>query len=229
MTNDIRLKSIYVLLAALLISFTAKAQQPISDGASMLRKQGLVNVTELDSSIRVHLIYATADNFVGRNMYGDLKEAFLQPSAAKMLVKAQRELKRLHPELAIIVYDAARPQRIQRIMWGMVKGTPQQKYVASPQYVSMHTYGVAVDVSIVDGSGVELDMGTLVDYFGELAEPRHEARLLASGELTHEQITNRMLLRSAMKKAGFKSISIEWWHFEACSREQAKARYTPIE
>jgi D-alanyl-D-alanine dipeptidase len=145
-----------------------------------------------------------------------------------MLVFAQKYLKQINPDCKLIVYDAARPQWAQVIMWNKVKDTPMKRYVSSPERISMHTYGVAVDVSILSRNSVELDMGTPVDFLGALAEPRNEAKFLASGELSPEQVKNRELLRKVMKKAGFRGISNEWWHFEAFTRTEAQNKYAPI-
>jgi D-alanyl-D-alanine dipeptidase len=197
----------------------------VSSEAQKLKDAGLVDIRDLDSSIAVHLLYATDSNFVGKTMYKSLREAYLQAEAAKMLVAAQKHLKQVCPGCKLIVYDAARPQWAQEIMWNSVKDTPMKRYVASPQRISMHTYGVAVDVSILDENGREIDMGTPVDFLGALAEPANETKYLASGELTLEQVKNRELLRSVMKKSGFRGISNEWWHFEALARTDAQRKY----
>jgi D-alanyl-D-alanine dipeptidase len=193
-----------------------------------LKNAGLTDVRDLDSTIVVHLLYATENNFVGEQMYKSLREAYLQPEAANKLVRAQMYLKQINPDYKLIVYDAARPQWAQEIMWNKVKNTPKQRYVSSPKRISMHTYGVAVDVSILSINGKELDMGTPVDFLGSLAEPRHETEYLAAGKLTPNQINNRELLRTVMKKAGFRGIPNEWWHFEACTRTEAQNNYEPI-
>ena len=62
-------------------------------------------------------MYARADNFVGSVLYDDLRQAYLHPEAAAALVKAQKRLKQLHPELSLKIYDAARPMHIQQKMW----------------------------------------------------------------------------------------------------------------
>jgi D-alanyl-D-alanine dipeptidase len=196
----------------------------MSPEAMQLKNAGLVDIRDLDSSIVVHLLYATENNFVGEQMYKSLREAYLQVEAANKLVVAQQYLKQINHNYKLIVYDAARPQWAQEIMWNKVKNTPMKRYVASPQRISMHTYGVAVDVSILDKNNKELDMGTPVDFLGELAEPKNETKYLASGELTAKQIKNRELLRTIMKKAGFKGISNEWWHFEAFTRTETQKK-----
>jgi D-alanyl-D-alanine dipeptidase len=217
-----------VVLIVISCSHICFSQDTISAEAIQLKNAGLTDVRDLDSTIVVHLLYATKNNFVGEQMYKSLREAYLQTEAANKLVLAQKYLKQINPDYKLIVYDAARPQWAQEIMWNKVKNTAMKKYVSSPNRISMHTYGVAVDVSILSLNNRELDMGTPVDFLGELAEPRHENKYLASGKLTPEQIKNRDLLRTVMKRAGFRGIPNEWWHFEACTRTEAQNKYTPI-
>lgn len=95
----------------------------LSATAQQLEKAGYVNIQDADPSIHVSLMYARADNFTGRVLYGDLREAYLHPKAATALVKAQRRLKQLRPDLSLKVYDAARPMHIQQKMWDAVKNT----------------------------------------------------------------------------------------------------------
>lgn len=115
-------------------------------------------------------------------------------------------------------------------MWERVKGTEQEQYVASPYGGgSVHGYGSAVDVTIVDGDGKELDMGTPFDFFGDKAQPRYHQRFLDSGELSLEQVTNRERLREVMKQAGFIPIESEWWHFNAFPKELVRKKYKMVE
>jgi D-alanyl-D-alanine dipeptidase len=220
-----KLLNIILFMAVCCGGFAQNASDGLVDEAEYLRGEGLVNVRTIDSTIVVRLLYADTANFVKRQIYRNLREAFLQKEAAMKLVAAQQYLKRQHPSYTLIIYDAARPQTAQRIMWEHVKNTPMQSYVASPSKVSMHSYGVAVDLSILNGEGNELDMGTPVDFLGALAEPRREQQYLAEGKLTQQQIANRQLLRAVMRKAGFRGISNEWWHYEAFSRPEASAKY----
>ena len=200
-----------------------------SEKAQKLQAAGLVSITSIDTNIVVELKYSTTDNFTGQNLYGDFQEAYLQPEVAKMLGVAQKQLKDIHSKWNLIVYDAARPRSVQQKMWDVVKNTNWKNYVASPASISMHSYGVAVDLSIVDEYGKPIDMGTPFDDFSEKSEPRHENKFLQEKQLTQEQINNRLLLRNIMKNAGFRPINNEWWHFDAMTREQAKAKYTPID
>jgi len=189
----------------------------------------LVNILSVDSSIKVDLKYSTNDNFVGKDIYKDLDICYLRAEVAQKLVISQNYLKELHPNYSLIVYDGLRPRSVQWNMWNLVKGTKQQKYVGNPKNGSIHNYGAAVDLSIIDETGKPLDMGTKFDYFGKLAQPKLEAKFLKQGKLTKEHIANRKLLRKVMKKGGFTNISIEWWHFNAYSRKVVKEKFGVVE
>ncbi|NLG17640.1 MAG: M15 family metallopeptidase [Fibrobacter sp.] len=194
-----------------------------------LLERGLIDVKSLDSTIEVELKYADSTNFMGKAVYGNLKRCFLRPGAAMKLAEANRFLKRLRPELSLLVVDGLRPRAIQKIMWDHVKDTPMQRYVANPQWGSMHNYGCAVDITIVDSNGNRLDMGTPVDHFGPLAQIQLEGYHLKTGKLTRKQFVNRLLLRKVMTEAGFSTIPIEWWHFEAFSRKHIRETYSIVE
>ncbi len=200
-------------------------------------RQGLVNVQAVDSRIQVDLKYSTTDNFVKKDVYGDLTRAYLQPMAARKLAEANALLIAKHPDLRLLVYDAARPRSVQWNLWNALPQytpTVRQTYVADPRIGSIHNYGCAVDLTIarVDergGQAKPLDMGTKFDYFGPLAYPSQEAELLKARQLTRQQVENRRLLRTVMRQAGFSPIEYEWWHFNALSRVQAKATFKIVE
>ncbi|SDB75425.1 MULTISPECIES: M15 family metallopeptidase [Bacteroides] len=190
---------------------------------------GLVDVTEVDSSIAVKLIYTQADNFTGEILYDNLTEAYLHPDAAYALAKAQRNLKELYPSYSLIIYDAARPMSVQKRMWEVVKGTPKYKYVSNPNHGGgLHNYGLAVDISIRDSLGQPLPMGTEVDHLGIKAHITQEDELVRNGKISETEWQNRILLRKVMKDAGFRALPSEWWHFNFCSRDVAKRKYKVI-
>ncbi len=192
---------------------------------------GLTDVKTMDSSIVIDLKYSTTDNFLGMDVYGDFNKCYLQPDVAEKLKCAQHCLKEKFPYYNLIVYDAARPRSVQRIMWDTVDipYIERSKYLSSPTGGSLHNFGAAVDISIIDENGYVLDMGTPYDYFGELAYPREEERMIREGKLTYKQLLNRELLRSVMQQAGFWGITTEWWHFNSCSRDKAYEKYTILE
>ena len=200
-----------------------------SNFESRMLAAGLVNVQAIDRNLVVELKYASPHNFMGANVYGELKDCYLQKDAALKLKRANDLLQQRDPKLRLLVADGCRPRSIQQRMWQLVKGTPMQKYVANPAVGSMHNYGAAVDVTIIAENGNRLDMGTPMDHFGILSQPRKEAKFLRAGKLTADHIAARRLLREVMTRAGFQSLSIEWWHFNACDRPTAKAKYQIIE
>ncbi len=194
-----------------------------------MENMGLINIANLDASILIDLKYATIDNFTGGVLYDSLRYAYLHPLAANKLNKAQEILKRDNPTLTLLVYDAARPLRVQKVMFDKVKGTKHQSYVADPARKGLHNYGIAVDLTISDLNGNALDMGTDFDYFGKAAAIRDEEGLVREGLLTRQQVNNRKLLRKTMLDAGFLSILGEWWHFNAMPLSQAKKECQLIE
>ena len=204
-----------------------------SDGRCALEQrlldQGLIDIQSCDPTILVDLKYARSDNFMGEPVYGELRRCYLQPDAALKLRKANAILTSRNPELRLLVSDGVRPRSVQRRMWELVKDTPMRPYVADPSRGSMHNFGAAVDLTLASADGVSLDMGTGMDHFGVLAQPREEERLLAAGRLTRDQIANRKVLRSVMLEAGFRPLSIEWWHFDAFAKEETRARFVIIE
>lgn len=192
---------------------------------------GLVNVRGSDSSIRVDLRYAVPDNFTGKVLYSGLSNAYLQRDAAENLALAQKYLKSMFPHYTLVVLDAARPASVQEMMWTNAKlsAADKTRFLASPSVGSLHSYGAAVDVTIADGSGTYLDMGTAFDAFEELSFTVYEKSFAEEGKLSPQQLANRNLLRMVMKKAGFIPIDTEWWHFNLCSRTQARAKYPMIQ
>jgi D-alanyl-D-alanine dipeptidase len=216
-----------LLTAALwLLALTARAEE----WDARMKAWGMVDVQTLDSTIRVRLAYATPVNFMSKAVYKGATKAWLHPDAAAKLVKAQQLLRRLYPDCTLLVYDAARPVAVQRQMWELVRGTSRAYYVSNPQKKNgRHTYGMAVDVTIINSKGLPLPMGTLFDYLGEEANTDREDALLQAGRINREEYENRQLLRRIMRQAGFTAITSEWWHFNACSGSTAKAKYRLLE
>lgn len=180
------------------------------------------------AGIAVDLRYATPNNFVGADMYTPFDCAWLHRDAAQMLERASQALAARRKDASLLVLDALRPQRVQERMWKALEGTPLTDYLAHPERGSIHSFGMAVDVTIVDASGAELDMGTPFDDLTEKSHPVLEAELLARGEITAVQVANRKLLRDAMDEAGWQGIRREWWHFDAGDRERIRASYLRI-
>ncbi|MFN4115446.1 MAG: M15 family metallopeptidase [Inhella sp.] len=164
--------------------------------------------------IAIDLRYASRDNFVGKAVYGGLDCAWLRRDAADGLRRAAAWLAARRPGWKLLVLDALRPQRVQEQLYAELAGTPLAIYLAHPERGSIHSFGMAVDVTLLDGAGRELDMGSGFDEMDAVSHPEFEAELLAQGRLSAEQLSHRGWLRAAMREAGFHGISTEWWHFD---------------
>lgn len=211
------------LLVCLIIAFTSLA----GNGAeldSKMEAYGLVDLKGVVPEAVVDLMYARSDNFTGVVLYTDLTKAYLRPKAAKALRKAQDELTRRSPGYRLKVCDASRPMSVQKKMYRVVRGTSKARYVSNPANGGgLHNYGMAVDITIVDGQGRELPMGTKVDHLGREANIDREESLVKQGVITRAEQRNRQLLRDVMKAGGWRPLKSEWWHFNLCTRAYARA------
>lgn len=178
--------------------------------------------------VRVDLRYASADNFVGRDLYSPLDCAWLHRDAAAALERAVAWLAAQRPGFQLLVLDALRPQRVQQQLWDSMAGGDLHGYIAEPGRGSIHSFGMAVDVTIVDPSGRELDMGTGFDDMSERSHPALEAQMLKLGQLTGAQVGHRQLLRDAMFQAGWVGIRSEWWHYDCGDRELVRRSYARV-
>ena len=180
------------------------------------------------AGIAVDLRYATPDNFVGRDLYSPIDCACLHRDAAAALEQAVAWLAAHRPDHHLLVLDALRPQRVQQQLWDALQGTELLGYIAEPSRGSIHSFGMALDITIVGPDGQELDMGTGFDDLSERSHPALELALLESGEITQEQVAHRRLLRDAMFQAGFFGINSEWWHFDCGDRVLVRQTYTRV-
>jgi len=221
-------------MRVLLVIFSLLLPGPARAGAfdrlaeELARNSSLTDVSAWEG-LELDVRYATSDNFTGKNVYGKYASCFLHSKAAEMLKRAQASLKAQKPAWKFRVFDCLRPRRAQAILWNIVKGTPKEHYVVNPRIGSVHNYGFAMDLSLSDENGDEVDMGTSYDFFGALAEPRYEASFLKNGKLTKAQVANRMILRTAMKAGAFIPISNEWWHFDGLPGPEVRAKYKIVE
>ena len=191
------MKLIITFLSALL-SFMVWGQQ--SD---------FVRLKDLSADFVYELKYATPDNFLKQAVY-DCGECYLRKSTAEALVKANEAFKQLGYRIKL--FDCYRPLSVQKKMWKILPGT---HYVANPAKGSKHNRGAAVDLTLVDAQGKELNMGTPFDFFGKEAHHTYT-------EHPKEVLENRKLLKETLNKYNFKSIYSEWWHYEYRPEMQSK-------
>ena len=172
--------------------------------------------------IHVDLRYAGGDNFAGKPLYRGLDCAWIRREAAEGLELAVAWLATRRPGWRIAVLDALRPQRVQEAIWADVAGTPAEMYFANPRAGSIHSYGMAVDVTLLGPDGAAADMGSGFDEMSPASHPALDAEHLALGVLRAEQLVERGWLHAAMSRGGFHGISTEWWHFDHGDRDRVR-------
>lgn len=160
----------------------------------------LVNIKDYSSDFVFDMKYATTDNFLQAKVY-DCAECYLRLKTVKALVAANASF--IEKGYRIKLFDCYRPLSIQKRMWTIISNPI---YVADPAKGSIHNRGGAVDVTLVDKNGKELDMGTGFDHFGK--ESAHDYV-----KFTDTILANRKLLKTIMLQHHFKYMDSEWWHY----------------
>ncbi len=159
-----------------------------------------MEITEEEGAI-LDIRYATDDNFTKNQIY-PCGRCFLRPELASRIKTLQSDIYKRYG-FRLKLFDCYRPRPAQQKLWDIV---PDERYVTSPSKGSMHNRGLAVDVTLVDKEGVELDMGTPYDFFGPAA-------YTTNMDLPKEVLKNRKILTKMMEIHGLKGIRTEWWHF----------------
>jgi D-alanyl-D-alanine dipeptidase len=192
-----------------------------------------VNLAEAVPDVILEIRYYSTYNFVGARVDGyEEPVALLTRQAADSLRAVSDDLMKQGYRLKI--YDAYRPQCAvdHFVRWAAdVNNTlmksyfypdvPRDKlfklgYIAEK---SGHTRGSTVDLTLFDmATEKELDMGGTFDWFGLESHPDYGGDpdtgvYKGNAQITAEQFHNRMILREAMMRHGFKPIGEEWWHF----------------
>jgi len=224
------IKAFVLVLAFSYLSIqTAFGSQALQDSLrSLAGNPEFVDLSTIPGIV-VDLKYATTDNFMKENLYGDFRTAFLHRIAAEKLRVASAALRQLKPGWKLLVFDALRPRSVQRKLWDKVRGTAQQPYVANPEKGSIHNFGFAVDLSLIDEDRKAVDMGSKFDDFSKLSEPGLEEEFLKAGKLNAAQVSNRRILRKVMTEAGFQQQPNEWWHYDALPAREVRVKYSIVE
>jgi len=183
--------SLFVLVAAALPLSGAQAGGP------------LVDVRSADPTIVVELRYAGSNNLVGYPLYPRGTCALARPEVASGLAAAQAFLRRY--QLGLKIWDAYRPVAVQEKLW---KTSHNSDYVANPEVGvgSLHSWGVAVDATLVDAWNRPVTMPSDFDNFTPAAMWRYAGPHLDVRAHVH-------LLQLAMRNGGFWGLRTEWWHF----------------
>lgn len=182
---------------------------------------GFVAITDVVPDVILEIRYFGTYNFVGTRIDGyKAPVALLTKVAADSLRAVSEDVMKLGYRIKI--YDAYRPQCAvdHFVRWAAdVADTAMRRYfypnvdkslLFEQEYImekSGHTRGSTLDLTLFDMSTEkELDMGGTFDWFGEESHPVYTG-------ITPQQYANRMILRDAMLRHGFKPLDSEWWHF----------------
>jgi D-alanyl-D-alanine dipeptidase len=170
-----------------------------------ISNEELVDIKKVDPTILVELRYAGSKNIAGRPLYRADMPALVRASVAQRLVKVQAYLQQSHYGLKI--WDAYRPPDAQAQLWQLFQNAA---FVANPKdgRGSLHTWGVAVDATLVDDKGNEIAMPTDFDAFTPAASLHYAGN-------DPEVALHLRILQAAMKRGGFYGLRTEWWHFIA--------------
>jgi D-alanyl-D-alanine dipeptidase len=162
----------------------------------------LVDVETIQPPPLEEIRYATRYNFTGQVLY-PMAEAWVHRDVAAALQRVQKELAK--EGLGLKIYDCYRPLSVQQKMWDLIR---DERYVSNPAVnKGRHTRGTAVDVTLVDKMGNDLDMPSSFDDFTEAAHRD-------SKTMTARQRANMLKLQDVMARHGLEPYPFEWWHFD---------------
>ena len=220
-------------MIAVMICGVSSCEKKMAQDVSLEDNSQFVNITDVIPDVILEIRYFGTYNFVGTRIDGyEAPTALLTRQAADSLKAVSDDLKRMGFRLKI--YDAYRPQKAvdHFVRWAKdVNDTVMKRYfypdltkdVLFPQeYIikrSGHTRGSTLDLTLFDmDKEKEADMGGTFDWFGKESHPDFcgnpdTFEYQPSDSLTAEQFNNRMILRRAMMRHGFKPLHTEWWHF----------------
>jgi len=182
---------LFVPLAAILMPINANADDP------------LVGIQSVNPTIVVELRYAGNNNLFKHPLYPQGTRALARPEVAAALTKAQTNLRRF--QYGLKIWDAYRPAAAQTKLW---QASRNSDYVANPEVGvgSLHSWGIAVDATLVDSWNRPVSMPSDFDDFTPAAMWRYTGS-------SFEVLGHVRLLQWAMHRAGFWGMRTEWWHF----------------
>jgi len=167
----------------------------------------LVEITPESHDVVIALAYATAQNLTGKPVYRQAR-CYLHAEAEPKLFRAVALARPLG--LRLKLFDAFRPSEAQWLLWN---ACPDPEFLADPRRGSPHSRGVAIDLTLIDTAGAELEMGTPFDAFTPLSHH-------ANTEIPPPAQRNRFLLLGLMSAAGWDFYANEWWHYQLFNSRQ---------
>ena len=175
------------------------------------RESTLIDLRTILPELEYYIILATPDNFTGRTLY-ERDIPILQRGTAEKLKTAQEIFSQ--DGFTIKIYDAYRPSSVSGIMFDIIRDS---QYVA-PAGSSIHNRAAAVDMTLVDADGNELEMPSPMHTFDRTSHRN-------SSEMSDEARKNMDYMTSVMRQCGFTTVSTEWWHFS----DADAGRYPPLD
>ncbi len=168
--------------------------------------QNLVKITAAEFDVILDLRYASDNNVCGHKLYAN-PVCYLHEAAIAPLSQAIKSAKNLGLKLKI--FDGFRPLTVQQYMYDKFPSNdPKGGFISNPQGgVIPHCRGVALDLTLTDLDGNELDMGTDFDNFSESAFHNCD-------KISPQAQHNRLILLGLMSAAGWDFYSKEWWHYQ---------------
>ncbi len=210
-----------VVLTTVLASCGSSKQLTRSTGPN--DPSGFVLLSDAVPDAILEIRYYSTYNFVGTRVDGYEEPcALLTREAAAALRAVSDDV--IAKGYRLKIYDAYRPQKAVNhfVRWSKdFNDTKMKSYfypdltkdVLFPQgYIaekSGHSRGSTLDLTLFDmKTEKEVDMGGTFDFFGLQSHPDYRG-----SDLSETQYQNRMILREAMLRHGFKPLDEEWWHF----------------
>lgn len=195
-----------IIIGICVVSFTKDSGNvevvaaELENSNKKVNNNDFIKVTDVIPDIVINLRYATENNITGKVLYTD-NTAYLRYGTAVKLKKANDELKKFGYRIEI--WDAYRPRAVQFELW---KKEPDARYIVDPNRGSIHSRGAAIDITLVNKYGNEIEMPTDFDTFSAKGDRDYS-------DVEEVSAKNAMLLQNIMLKYGFVEPKTEWWHF----------------
>lgn len=184
-------------------------------------KEPLIKVQQEPNRLYIKPIYFQ------QNIPSSINSIYLREGVYLRLKKA---LDLLPSQYSFILFDGFRPFQVQKALFDLFYSTIKTnnkeftddeifqetlKYVALPSMdpfkTSPHITGGAIDLTLGDENGNELDLGTKFDEMSEKSATKYFEN---HPEENAEALRNRRILYNCLTKVGFKNYSEEWWHYD---------------
>ncbi|MCM1440865.1 MAG: M15 family metallopeptidase [Roseburia sp.] len=187
--------------------------------------RGFINTKFVE--VKTNEYFNVQMQYVRLGMKNAESQCLVRETVYDMLLKAA---KRLPSGYRFRIYDAWRSYKLQQEIYDvysdklisehhleLASKAEQEslirKYVSVPNYNTafppVHTTGGAVDLTIEDSFGEELDMGTDFDEFSDKTRTDYFEKY--RGDQVRD---NRRLLHEVMTDTGFTNYPSEWWHYD---------------